>query len=138
DGAIIAINAAILTPVFFVFLETIPKEMFRLEADHLTYAMAGVLVGTRTVLTWLGVLPLVRLVVGWVGRLIGGEGEAGLARSARERLATMLKDSGAGTISESQAGLVDRALLFQETRVGDEMVPWSRVRVIPADWTREQ
>jgi CBS domain containing-hemolysin-like protein len=70
---------------------------------------------------------------------VGGEGEAGLAQSARERIATMLKDTaGTGVLTESQAGLVDRALAFQRMTVGEVMTPWVRARTVPADWSREQ
>lgn len=137
DASIILVNTAILTPVFFVFVESIPKELFRLEPDRLTYPFAGLLTFMRAVLTWVGVLPLIRLLADAASRLIGGEGESGLATTARERIATMLKETAStGLLSESQAGLVDRALAFRQTSVAEEMVPWSGVRTIPADATR--
>src|SRR5262249_20916281 len=56
-----------------------------------------------------------------------------------DRIITMLKDTtAAGVLSESQAGLLDRAVAFQQTPVGEEMTSWARVRTIPADWTRGQ
>lgn len=139
DTTVILVNVAILTPVFFVFVESVPKELFRMEADRLTTPFAGFLTALRVLLTAVGALPLVRLIAHVAGRLLGGEGETDLAQSARERIATMLKDTtAAGGLSESQAGMVDRALVFQGMTVADEMVPWSRVRMIPADWTRDQ
>ncbi len=139
DGAAIAVNVAVLTPLLFVFCETVPKEMFRLEADRLTYTFSRALSGPGMLLTWVGVLPLVHALVWAAPRLIGCEAEAGLALSARERIATMLKESAAtGALSESQAGLVDRALAFQRMTAADAMTPWAEVRTVPADWSRDQ
>ncbi len=139
DLAAIAVNVLVLTPLLFVFAETVPKEMFRLEADGLTYVFGPFLAATRAGLTRIGVLPLVRLLVGGATRIIGGEGEAGLALSSRERIATMIKDSaGSGALSESQAGLVDRALAFERMTLADAMTPWQEVRTIPGDWARDQ
>lgn len=137
ETSIILINAAILTPVFFVCVESIPKELFRVEADRLTYRFVGILVVARSMLTWTGILPLIRLITTAVSRFIGGEGETGLASSVRERIATMLKETAStGLLSESQAGLVDRALAFRQTIVAREMIPWAVVRAIPVEWDR--
>ena len=137
ERTIIITNAAVLTPVLFLIVETVPKEIFRLEADRLTYIFRRSLRARPA--------PLVHRnpAAGACDhhpatRLVGGEGEAGLTLSAQERIATLLKDSATGgTLSESQAGLVDRAGV-SATTVGDEMTPWSRIRTVPSDWTREQ
>ncbi len=139
ERTIIITNAAVLTPVLFLIVETVPKEVFRLEADRLTYIFAAFLAHTRRLLWYTGILPLVHAITTAATKLVGGEGEAGLTLSAQERIATLLKDSATGgTLSESQAGLVDRALAFRAATVGDEMTPWSRIRTVPSDWTREQ
>lgn len=141
DITIILVNILIFTPIFFVFVESVPKELFRLEADSATYRLAPVLTAARVLLTYTGILPLVRLMTDAAARIIGGEGEAGLAQSGRERLATLLKDTAEGetgnaTLSESQARLVDRAMEFGTTQVADEMQPWPRVRAVQASWSR--
>lgn len=137
DAATIAINVLVLTPIFFVFVECLPKELFRAEADRLTYLFASSITVTRLVLTGFGVLPLVRLIADRAAGLIGGEGEQGLAQTARDRLTAMLKETqGHGVLSESQAALVDRALEFHRLRVADEMVSWSRVATVPSDCER--
>lgn len=138
-GATILINALVLTPVFFVLVESLPKEVFRAEPDRLTTLFASSITVTRLVLTGLGVLPLVRWCADLTAKLIGGEGEAGLAQTARDRLAAMLKETQEhGVLSASQAALVDRALVFHRLTVRDEMVPWSRVVAVHADWERSR
>lgn len=137
DAATILINLLVLAPVFFVFVESLPKEVFRAEADRLTYAFAPSITVTRLVLTGFGVLPLIRLCAEGAARLIGGEGGAGLAQTSRERLAAMLKETQEhGVLSASQAALVDRALLFYRLKVRDEMVPWESVAAVWIDSDR--
>jgi CBS domain containing-hemolysin-like protein len=141
DGAVVLINVAVLTPVFFVFLESIPKELFRLEADSLMYRFAFLLTGARTVFTATGILPLVRRIAALILHRLGPEQGSELAYSGRERLATMIKDTAgereeAAPLTESQARLVDRALEFGRTSVADEMLPWLRVRTAQASWNR--
>ncbi len=139
DWFIILANVAVFTPVFFVLVESVPKELFRIEADRATYRFAWVLPLTRWVLTALLVLPLVRALTAAAARLVGGEREVGLERSAIERVASLVRDSaGSGAVSEAQAGLVDRALRFQRGMVGEEMVPWSDVHTVGEDATLGQ
>src|SRR5436309_2136726 len=64
DWQIVLVNTLILTPVLFVFAESLPKELFRIEADRLTYAFAGPLAAFRWILTVTGILPAVT----WIGR----------------------------------------------------------------------
>lgn len=141
DGLVVLLNAALLTPIFFVFVESVPKEFFRLEADRVMYRLARVLPAARFVLTWTGVLPLVRYGTNSALNLIGKSDQESADYTGRERLATLLKDSAgerdeAAPISETQARLVDRALEFGSTSVADEMLPWSRVRAAQLGWGR--
>lgn len=135
--ATIVLNAVVLTPVIFVFGESLPKEVFRLEADRLTYRLAFMLRVFRWILTAALVLPLVRLFAHATARLLGGEPEVALTGSSRDRVAALLKEGAShGMMSESQADLVDRALVFNRTTVRDEMVPWAKVRTLSADLDR--
>jgi putative hemolysin len=148
DTQILIINILILTPLILIFCEALPKELFRLEADRLCPIFAPVIAAMRLVLTALLVVPLVVRFSRAAARLIGVEGEVGLAVSARERVATLLKEAGArdpaalgtdgGGLSPGQVQLVDRALAFHRLRIGDEMVPWSRVVAIRANWDRRR
>jgi len=129
------LNTCVLAPVLFIFIEALPKELFRTEADRLAYLFARPLAAARGVLTALGVLPLVQGLT----RLV--EKAGGLPREtisdARQRIALLLKEgAGHGVLSESQVTLVDRALMLRGVTVGDEMVPWSLVRSVPLDADR--
>ncbi|MFG0256821.1 MAG: CNNM domain-containing protein [Phycisphaerales bacterium JB043] len=134
DAQAIALNALVLTPVLFVFGETIPKEIFRSNADRLMPRLAPVLILLRWVLTITLILPLVLMVVSVLGRAFGVS-HVGLRSTARERLATLLHEGARyGALSESQTTLVDRVLALRGTKVRDEMTPWYRVRTLHVDW----
>jgi len=141
EGAIILINAAILTPIMFVCVESIPKEVFRLETDRLTYRFAGFLSFLRVVLTCVGVLPLVSFIVRVSMKALRISPESALVGTGRERVLTLLKDSAgdrdtAAPLSEAQARLLDRAVEFGRTRVSEEMLAWSRVFTVRGSWSR--
>lgn len=137
DWQIVVLNVLLLTPVTLIFAEALPKELFRLEADSLMYRLAGPLRWWRVLLTWTGVLPLLTWFSRWVERLAGLAGKGESLGDARQRIAMLLKEGAShGTLSESQNSLVDRALRLREATVGDEMLLWSQVRTIPADWDR--
>jgi len=130
------VNVLILTPVSFVLCDTLPKELFRTETDRWTYVFAVPIRLARGVLTVTMVLPLLRWSAGVVARAAGLGTDVPLTETARERVAALVKEGAArGLLAESHASLVDRALMLRETRVMDEMVPWSRVRSIPGHVT---
>lgn len=134
-AVILAVNLLILTPILLVIGESLPKELFRLEADRLTYLFARPLAFMRAVFTVVGVLPLVRAVARRAERLAGLRTQGEHLPDARQRMAMLLKEAGAsGVLSESQATLVDRALAMRETTVEDEMVPWDQVARLLSDW----
>ncbi len=131
-AVIAAINTVLLAPVLFVMGEALPKELFRLDADRLTYRFARLIAALRIVFTITGVLPLLRLVTRLVEKAAGLRQDA--AEDARQRIAALLKEGAShGVLSESQLSLVDRAMLLQTVRVRDEMTPWARVRAVPLD-----
>lgn len=126
EAMIIAVNVVIIAPVLFVVSDTLPKELFRAEADRLMYTMARPLRWLRLVLTWTLLLPITQICAKLLAGLLGGAGEEAIG-GARERIAMLLKEGAQhGLISETQVSLLDRALALRETTVGDEAVPWAR------------
>ena len=124
-GESVLINAAILVPLLFVFGEVLPKDLFRVNTDRWSYACAGALEGTRRLLSWTGLAPLVAAV----GRRIG-QSESSVV-PARQRMANLLREGMTiGVLSESQTALVDRALLLRDRPVINEMIQWDDVATI--------
>lgn len=137
DAQIMVINTLLLTPLILIFCEALPKELFRVGADRLSYTFIPLIAALRLALTVVPVLPLVMWIARASAKALGIEGEIGLAVTARERVATLLKETVSdGSLSPAQAQLVDRAIAFHRLRIVDEMVPWSRVAAVQADWDR--
>jgi CBS domain containing-hemolysin-like protein len=132
EGAQAAINTVVIAPVIFILGEAVPKELFRIRAEQLTYQCSRLLSVLRFSLTLTGVLALVRWFVGTAERL-AGLSSAGVD-DARQQIGTLLKEGASGgVLSESQVTLLDRALAFAGVTAGDEMTPWAKVRALPAD-----
>jgi CBS domain containing-hemolysin-like protein len=126
----IAINTFILVPIFFIFAETLPKDLFRTHTDQWTYAFASILRGARVLLTVLGIVPLIVGIAYLVQHLLGGSREDG--NSSRKRMMELLQEGvGAGLLSRGQGDLANRAMLLRTFTVETEMIPWRRVGTLP-------
>ena len=127
-GQSVVINAAILVPLLFIFGEVLPKDLFRENTDRWSYSCAGLLEGTRRVLTWTGLAPLVAAV----GSKLGNDDSSVVP--ARQRMANLLREGvSIGVLTESQTALVDRALMLRDQPVVSEMIEWADVRTISVD-----
>ena len=123
---LIVVEALILTPLLFVFAETLPKDLFRTHTDHWTYRLSGAVVAARWIFMCIGLLPTVHLAGALAARLLGGTTEGTV--SARQRISQLIKEGvGTGVLTEAQTTLVDRALAMRNRTVATEMVPWHRV-----------
>ena len=132
NWTLIAVEAAVITPLLFVFAETLPKDLFRTHTDHWTYRLSSVLVLTRRVFMASGLLPVVQLVGATVGRLLRVSGRD--ADSSRQRISQLIKEGvGTGILSESQTTLADRALAMRGRVLTTEMIPWSRVVTVSGE-----
>lgn len=136
DTAIATINTLVLTPIVFIFGETLPKVAFREHADRLTYAVAPWLKAMRLLFTATGIVPALGLLIRAVRRVLRLPAQDVLI-DPRARIAYLLKEGASeGALSQTQSTLIDRALAFRKTTVSAEMVPWSRVVAYPASWDR--
>jgi len=138
DGwTLIALEAAVFTPLLFVLAETLPKDLFRTHTDRWTYTLSGPLVLCRWVFTVTGLLVVVQAVGRLVSRLIGGSPEG--AATARERISRLIKEGvRTGVLSEAQTTLADRALAMRGLTLASEMIPWSSAVTVPLAADRQQ
>lgn len=142
-GRELLLDVAVITPLTLILGEILPKELARVEADRIAYALSGPLRLARAVLTWTGLLPAVmwfaNLVERWGGLTRAQAEEMEPMSEARRRIAALMREGEeAGVLSASQATLVDRALALSRVCVEDEMVPWAQVRAVEEDWPRER
>lgn len=127
------INALVLTPVLFVFAETMPKEYFRINAEHLAYLFARLLRVMRLILTATLILPTVVAVAKLMQKLTGKSGHDAPI-DPRERMVWLVREAvGQGIVSKTQADLAGRAIAFRDSPLRAEMIPWNRVTRIRSD-----
>lgn len=126
-GLTVSLQVLVLTPMLLVFGESLPKEVFRLNADSLPYRIAPVVKATRWLATLSLVLPVLTLIANAVTRWLGGD-RSPLESGGRRRLLHLLEESAhSGAISGVQGALAERALAFERSTVRDVMVRWARV-----------
>ncbi|MEQ9461407.1 MAG: CNNM domain-containing protein [Phycisphaeraceae bacterium] len=124
----VLVNTMIVTPILFVFGETLPKDLFSAYADRLMYPLARVLRGSRWLYTVCGLVPL---TVGF-GRLISAGPVA--PSHPRRRVESLVKEGlGHGILSDEQTAIIGRVLGLSEKRVGGEMTAWDQVITVPED-----
>lgn len=137
DWTLIAIEALAVTPVLFVFAETLPKDLFRTHADNWMYTLSPVLVAAKWVFRLVGLLPIVQVVAQLVARVLGSS--SAVAETARQRISQLIKEGvGSGVLTESQTTLADRALAMRNRTISTEMIPWNRVATVHRDAERPQ
>jgi putative hemolysin len=126
DWEVVGWQALLVTPMLFVFGETLPKDLFRTHTDHWTYSLSRFLQVSRWISTATGMLPIVMFVSGLINRFTGMRDGQTLTR--RQRVSALVREGiGSGVITETQTTLVDRALALRALKIRSEMVPWSRV-----------
>lgn len=138
DGLTVLLQVLLLTPMLLVFGESLPKEVFRLNADTLPYRFVPLVRGARLLATATLVLPMLMLGARATARRLG-QSSSPLALSGQRRLLHMLEESAhSGVISGVQGALAERALVFERSTVSGVMTPWIRVDRVDAETTRER
>jgi CBS domain containing-hemolysin-like protein len=132
DVQAIVLNTLIVTPILFVFGETLPKDTFASHAEKLTYPLARLLAAFKLLFTWTGLVPV---VVGFSHVVLHLLGQSRGPRQfhPRRQVGSLVQEGAAsGLISDEQARLVERALELTQRVVRDEMVPWAKVTRVKA------
>jgi CBS domain containing-hemolysin-like protein len=118
---------AIAAPLMLVFGESVPKNVFQRLAESLTYRLAWLLAAVDMLLTYLGLVPLVR---GFTKLLFGVLGIAEPRRRppGREGLsAVMAEGHASGALTHIQSVMADRVMNIADVRLKDVMIPMARV-----------
>ncbi len=123
----IILNTLIITPMLFIFGETLPKDLFSAYSDRLMYPLTPVLVWAQRLFTVTGLLPLINAVTSGVFRLIG-EPSGSVMFHPRRQVEVLVKEGvGHGLLSDEQSAIVERVMALTDRRVGQEMVAWDEV-----------
>jgi CBS domain containing-hemolysin-like protein len=127
---VVLANVLIVTPVLFVFGETLPKDLFGAYADRLMYRFAPMLRFCRVLFTWTGLLPLIELFGAAVGAVLRMP-RAGMAFHPRRYMTMLVREGvGEGLLSDEQSVIVERVLQLSSRRVRDVMVRWANVKTV--------
>lgn len=134
EAKTIILNAVLVTPILFVFGETLPKDLFAAHADRLMYPFARVLDASRSIFKWTGLLGVVMLFSNHLIRALGPKHEDIAALHPRRRVTDLVSEAvGHGLISDEQSSMVQRVLALGHVTVADEMTPWRQVQRVSID-----
>lgn len=133
--------ATLLTaPLLFVFGESLPKNIFLYRADALTGLLGPLLFVTHRILTWSGVVPLLKVISNLVARLVGSplSSRDMIASSRSHQVRAILRDTREeGLLSPVQTELIDRIADIPGLRLSAVMVPLGRVQSVPVQSDRK-
>jgi CBS domain containing-hemolysin-like protein len=126
----IVLNTILVTPILFIFGETLPKDLFAAHADRLMYTLYRALTISRWIFSITGFNAMINAFSHLAMKLIGGVAHASPFHPRRQVQWLVREGVGYGVVSDEQSALVDRVLGLAERTVRDEMVPWSQVLTV--------
>lgn len=125
---VIIADVLIVTPVLFVFAETLPKDLFAAHADRLVYPFARLILVMSKLFTWLGVIPLISTVNYLAMRILKVKRASKTVFHPRAQVEALVKEGvGHGLLSDDQSAIIERVLSLSKRKLKDEMVPWKKV-----------
>ena len=133
DVQVIIADVVIVTPLLFVFAETLPKDLFASHADRLVYPFAPMVVWMRRIFTWIGLVPLITRTGDLLMRSLGAQEQAEVFHPRTQMQLLVREGVGRGLHSDEQQAIVERVLALGERKVGDVMKPWSQVSCVRED-----
>lgn len=134
DHAAELLATSLTAPLLFVFGESLPKNIFLYRADVMTPYLGPFLYVVHKALTWSGIVPLLGLISRLFARMIGAPmpPRQVVASTGIHRVRTILRDTQEeGLLSHIQAEMLDRVVNIPTLRLGDVMIPMSRVQAAP-------
>lgn len=131
------ITTAIITPLFFILTESLPKQLAYNNADRFSTELVRVFDWSRRLLS-----PFVWVLnkASWLlRRLLGSEVETTLSQSQRTLLMEHLNAGVAEhVLSEEQNKMAVRIMQLEGISAGDCMVPLRKLPLVPITATRER
>jgi len=126
--------ATLLTaPTLFVFSELIPKNIFFYRADSLMPYLSPVLYGFHKVLSFCGVVPLLKFISGFFVRLAGAASspKSVITSAQRHKVQAILRDTHEeGILSTVQTDIINRLVSISNIRIRSVMIPLNNVQML--------
>jgi CBS domain containing-hemolysin-like protein len=120
-------------PLLFVLAESVPKNVFLLRADLLTAFFAPLLLGTHRLLTYCGIVPLLRFLSQLAARAMGAPAmsPSAITSAHKHHVRAILRDTHEeGLLSPVQTQIIDRIVNVPYLRLNAPMVPLSEVQSV--------
>jgi CBS domain containing-hemolysin-like protein len=129
--------ATILTvPILFIFSELIPKNTFFYRADVLMPYLSPLLYASHKLLSWCGIVPLLKFISSLFARLMGlaASSRTVIASAQRHKVQAILKDTREeGFLSPVQSEIVNRMVGISHVHIGSVMIPINNVEMVDVD-----
>ena len=126
--------ATLLTaPTLFVFSELIPKNIFFYRADSLMPYLSPVLYGFHKLLSFCGVVPLLKFISGFFVRLAGAASspKSVITSAQRHKVQAILQDTREeGILSSVQTDIINRLVSISNIRIKSVMIPIDNVQML--------
>ena len=126
--------ATLLTvPVLFVFSELIPKNIFFYRADSLMPYLSPVLYGFHKLLSFCGIIPVLKFISGFFVRLAGAPSstKSVITSTQRHKVQAILQDTHEeGILSSVQTDMINRLVSISNIRIRSVMIPVNHVQTI--------
>lgn len=117
-----------VTPIVFVFGETVPKNLFQRHADVLMPKMSVFLAGSAAIFRMAGVVAVLTILTRSANRVFGATKAYRASPPPKRRVASLLQEALVGqTHGEHQSNLIDRVIVLSETPLRGVMLPAHRV-----------
>jgi putative hemolysin len=129
--------ATILTvPILFIFSELIPKNTFFYRADVLMPYLSPLLYASHKLLSWCGIVPLLKFISSLFARLMGlaASSRTVIASAQRHKVQAILKDTREEDfLSPVQSEIVNRMVGISHVHIGSVMIPINNVEMVDVD-----
>ena len=126
--------ATLLTaPTLFVFSELIPKNIFFYRADSLMPYLSPLLYTFHKVLSYCGVVPLLKFVSGLFARSAGlaSSPKTVITSAQRHKVQAILQDTREeGILSSVQTDIINRLVSISNIHIRSVMIPINNVQIV--------
>jgi len=130
---VMLVNVVVMTPLFFIFAETLPKDLFAAYADRLVYPFARLMRMLNFLFKWIGLLGLITGISGVMMKLMRAPLDV-VPLQPRGRVGMLIRESvGHGLLSDDQYAMVQRVLTLGDLTVEDKMRSWEDVVTVRPD-----
>jgi CBS domain containing-hemolysin-like protein len=130
---------AVTVPVLFVFGEVIPKNLFFFRADTLMPYVGPVLYAFNRILTWCGVVPVLKFISNLFTRLTGlaAASKSMITSVQRHKVHALIRETHEeGILSSVQSNILSRLVGISHVRLRSVIIPMHNVETIDVNSDR--